>query len=263
VSSADPSELWWYHTIELPNGVVTKGWFDCRPVVDSIGFPASLAGKRCLDIGTFDGFWAYEMEKRGATDVTAIDVLDHTKWDWPPATDPKIVEQTGRAKRGGLGFEVARDALQSKVERIEMSVYDLDPEVHGQFDFIYMGSLILHLQDPVRALDAVRRVCRGEMVGCEGIDLALTLSHPRAPVAVLNGVGRPWWWSPNLAGLAQMYRSAGFEVIGKPKLIFMPIGAGQPKAKPNKRWLKTGGFQQAVETYKGSPHGVIHARPAV
>jgi hypothetical protein len=34
VSSADPSELWWYHTIELPNGVVTKGWFDCRPVVD-------------------------------------------------------------------------------------------------------------------------------------------------------------------------------------------------------------------------------------
>jgi hypothetical protein len=58
-----------------------------------------------------------------------------------------------------------------------------------------------------------------------------------------------------------MYRSAGFELDGKPKLIFMPIGEGQPKAKPSKRWLKTGGLQQAVETLKGSPHGAIHARP--
>lgn len=257
-----PDDLWWYHTIDLGGGVVTKGWFDCRPVVDTIGFPTSLAGKRCLDIGTFDGFWAFEMEKRGATDVTAIDLLDHMKWDWPPSMDPAIAQRMGRAKNAGVGFEVARDALQSKVERLEMSVYDLDPAVHGQFDFIYMGSLILHLQDPVRALDAVRRVCSGELLGCEGIDLALTLAHPRAPVAVLNGVGRPWWWSPNLAGLAQMYRSAGFEVIGKPKRIFMPLGAGQPKPKPSKRWLKTGGFQQAVEAYKGSPHGAIRARPS-
>jgi tRNA (mo5U34)-methyltransferase len=154
-----PEDLWWYHTIDLGNGVVTKGWFDCRPIVDTIGFPSSLAGKRCLDIGTFDGFWAYEMERRGASEVVAIDVLDHMQWDWPPSMDPSIAQQMGRAKNAGVGFEVARAALQSKVERLELSVYDLDPEVHGQFDFVYMGSLILHLRDPIRALDAVRRVC--------------------------------------------------------------------------------------------------------
>ena len=42
-----------------------------------------LDGKRCLDVGTYDGFWAFEIEQRGAKEVVAVDVLDPRRWDWP------------------------------------------------------------------------------------------------------------------------------------------------------------------------------------
>ncbi len=65
----------WYHTLELAPGITTPGFFDHRPMVDRYELPESLAGKRALDVGTFDGFWAFELERRGA-DVVALDVDD-------------------------------------------------------------------------------------------------------------------------------------------------------------------------------------------
>ena len=35
----------WYHTIDLGDGVVTKGMFDHRPVVDRYMLPADLSGR--------------------------------------------------------------------------------------------------------------------------------------------------------------------------------------------------------------------------
>ena len=43
-------------------------------MVERFGLPASLAGKTALDVGTADGFWAFEMERRGAARVVAIDL---------------------------------------------------------------------------------------------------------------------------------------------------------------------------------------------
>jgi len=58
-------ELSWYHSLELEPGYVTEGMFDLRPVVDRYGLPARMDGMRALDVGTWDGFWAFEMERRG------------------------------------------------------------------------------------------------------------------------------------------------------------------------------------------------------
>ena len=44
---------------------MTEGMFDLRPVVDRYGLPARMDGMRALDVGTWDGFWAFEMERRG------------------------------------------------------------------------------------------------------------------------------------------------------------------------------------------------------
>ena len=72
----------WYHTIDLPEGVSTPGWFDLRPTVDRMPWP-EVRGKRCLDVGTYDGFLAFELERRGASEVVATDIPDHRSWDWP------------------------------------------------------------------------------------------------------------------------------------------------------------------------------------
>ena len=64
----------WYHTIDLGNGQVTPGWFDMRPYVKHYGLPERMDGMRVLDCGTWDGFWAFELERRGAAEVVAIDL---------------------------------------------------------------------------------------------------------------------------------------------------------------------------------------------
>ena len=254
----------WYHTIELAPGIVTPGWFDTRPVVPRLPFPASLAGMRCLDVATFDGFWAFEMERRGAGEVHAIDVLDPRAWDWPVLSADETVAAINRRKEGGRGFEHARRALGSKVRFEERSVYALDPDDLGEFDFVYVGSLLLHLRDPVRALERVRSVCRGRLLLVDNIDLALTLLHPRRAVASLDGDGRPWWWKANLAALVRMVRSAGFEVEGPPTRLYMPPGRGHPSRRTLRpRTLRTAeGRQIALTALKGDPHAALLARPA-
>ena len=254
--------LEWYHTIELAPGVETPGWHDLRPIVEEVPFPASLAGKRCLDVGSFDGFWAFEMERRGADEVVAIDILDPEEWDWPLGSDPAIKTEIGRRKGAGEGFEIARRELGSSVRRIEKSVYDLDEAVAGRFDLVYLGSLLVHLREPVRAIEALRSVCDGTLIVVDGIDLPLSLLLPKLPVATLDGRGRPWWWYPNQAGLARIVEAGGFELVEGPRRIFLPPGRGQPLPGTSPRLLASReGRRQLVIKRRGDPHAVAVARP--
>ena len=41
-----------------------------------VPLPQRLDGLRCLDVSTSDGFWAAEMERRGAAETVAVDVRD-------------------------------------------------------------------------------------------------------------------------------------------------------------------------------------------
>src|ERR1700730_19119207 len=66
--------LKWYHTLELPGGYVTPGYFDLRAVSRKVPIPPSLSGLRCLDLASSDGFWAFEMARRGAEEVVRVGV---------------------------------------------------------------------------------------------------------------------------------------------------------------------------------------------
>ena len=253
----------WYHTIELAPGLTTPGYFDLRALADEV-LPPSLNGARCLDVATFDGFWATEMARRGAAEVVAVDILDARQWDWPVGSQALVVEVVGSRKGAGEGFEIAVEALGLEIERHELSVYDLASDTLGQFDFVYVGSLLLHLRDPVRAIERIAAVCRGNAVFVDAIDALLTRVHPRKPLAALDGVGRPWWWRPNLAGLARMVHAGGFEITGRPRRVVLKAGAGFKRRLPAPTALRH--RQVRVElrnAYLGDPHGVVQGRPRV
>jgi tRNA (mo5U34)-methyltransferase len=259
----------WYHTIELPEGNVTAGWFDTRATVGKVPLPASLEGKRCLDVGTWDGFWAFEMERRGAESVLAIDLQDQDQWDWPPETRLRGVIDAKRAKVEDFkdehaGFELAKEALGSNVEHRKLSIYDLDPATVGTFDFVFLGSLLLHLRDPVRALDALRSVVGDEAVIADTVDAIPSLLQRHTPTARLEGVNRPWWWQPNREGLLQMMRSAGFEVIEATRVYLLPLGAGHPRSPLRKLWRSARtarGRQEIIIRLGGIPHVAARVRP--
>lgn len=255
----------WYHTLELAPGVVTPGHFDLRPVVDRMPWP-DVRGKRCLDIGTYDGHLAFEMERRGASEVVALDIPDHRDWDWPPdvrAQGPdRLALLAGPEK--GAGFRVAHDALGSTVEKVDMSVYDLSAERVGTFDVVVCGSLLLHLRDPLRALEAVRGVCDGLFMSSEEIDLKLSVAHPRRPLARLEGSGeRAQWWVPNVAGHRRMVFAAGFEILRANRPHSAPFGEGHAARRGTLRSLPLRVFRSALTGTMGVPHAAVLARPRV
>lgn len=255
----------WYSTIQLAPGLATPGWFDHREFALRLPWP-SLQGKRCLDIGTFEGFWAYEMERRGASEVIAVDELDADKYDWPARAGADVRADMVQRTRGGEAFTRVREVLGSSVHREHCNIYDLNPERFGKFDCVYVGSVLLHLRDPIGALEAVRSVCKPDttVLAADAIDLETSLLFPKRQVATLEGMGRPWWWKPNVAGLARMYESAGFDLLDKPRRTFLKPGLGQPTSLPNRRALRTHLGREALVThFWGDPHAVIVARPAV
>ncbi|MBV8980807.1 MAG: hypothetical protein JO086_07890 [Acidimicrobiia bacterium] len=216
----------WYHTIELPGGVVTPGEYDLRPTLAKVPLPESLHGMRCLDVGTHDGFWAFEMERRGAAAVTAIDVADPADLDWPVAVPAFSAEAREELARRWGAFTVARDALGSAVERVDISVYDLVPERVGSFEFAFFGTLLHHLRDPVGALAAVRRVVDGRLLVCAVFSVSKTVLYPSSPVVELFEGQQPFWNYPNIAGLRRQMESAGWRVVGAGRPFLERFGSG-------------------------------------
>jgi len=242
------AEVEWYHSIELPGGITTPGWFDTRAAAAKVPLPARLDGRRCLDVGTWDGFWAFEMERRGAAHVTAIDIDDPERWDWPrQARGTAGVEVLRAVKGANAGFTIAHEALGSKVERRDVSVYELDPAQHGTFDLVFLGSLLLHLRDPVGALEAIRGVCTGELIVADTVELLPSLLFPRTPYARLEGKDRPWWWQPNRAAILRMVESAGFTPVKATRVYSVPTGPSHPPVRGLKGRL-------------GIPHVAVLAR---
>jgi tRNA (mo5U34)-methyltransferase len=182
--------------------------------------PAGLSGMRCLDVGTMDGFWAFEMERRGAASVTAIDLDDPEALDWPASLrgGDTTLDDT-KAER----FALAKRALGSSVERVTMSVYDLSPEL-GSFDFVYCGDLLIHLKNPVVAVEGIRSVTTGSAVIANNIKRFRF--REKQPIAELDGVDQFVWWYTNLAGLVRIVRAAGFARVEPSETFELPFREG-------------------------------------
>ena len=168
----------------------------------------------------------------------------------------------GKRKGAGEGFEVAKAALGSSVERHELSIYDLEPEKVGTFDFVYVGSLLLHLRDPVRGLEAVRSVCTGQLLAVDAIDVGLDHQAADAARRPSRRGGRPWWWKPNLAALRHMVSVAGFRVDRSPPPFVMPPGPGHPHPPMSRRLVANrAGRELALASRLGDPHAAVLASP--
>lgn len=154
-----------------------------------------MRGKRCLDVGTADGFWAFELERRGAASVLATDV-------------PSGFQSQCRPR-----FERARDALGSAVDYEERSVYELD----GEFDLAFLGYVLQVVADPLRALEAVRRVAR-ELVLLDTVSLPLSLlPSPLARLDARHDGGE--WFVFNPRGLRKACELAGWTVVAQTGIL--------------------------------------------
>lgn len=209
----------WYHRIDLGDGVVTPGPYDMAPHVASYGLPADMRGLRVLDVGPGNGFFSFEFERRGASAVVALDLPSWEAHDWGLAYRNELAEYSAeeRARYAETcmraPFELVRRELGSSVERFEGSVYELSREALGLFDLVFCASVLMHLRDPVLALERMRSVCTP---GATLVVSTATAEEDREePLATFVAEERQCnYWVMNPACLRRMLTFCGFEPTG-------------------------------------------------
>ena len=190
------AKLPWYHTIDLGNGVVTPGQDNSPKKLKRLCFPESFAGKTVLDMGTWNGFFSYEAERRGAKRVLATD---------------KFVWQTPGHREA---FHLAKAALNSKIEEMEIDVFDISRETVGEFDIVFFMGVLYHMRHPVLSLEKLAGVTR-EMAIIETVVDMLGHKRPAMAYYETNELYGDYsnWVGPNPAAVCAMLRTAGFKRV--------------------------------------------------
>jgi len=229
----------WYHTIDLGGGVVTHGVDNSPFRLARVQLPASLHGKTVLDIGAWDGFFSFECERRGAARVVAA---DHFSWH-------------GGGWGTKAGFTLAREALGSRVEDVDIDVMDLGPERIGTFDLVLFLGVLYHLRHPFLALERVASVTREYLILETVVDLVGFRRPAMAfyPGRELNNDPTNWW-GPNIPAVRGMLESLGFSEVTistpQPNAIYRAARALYHRAR---------GKNTVAESFR-QDRAVFHAR---
>lgn len=193
------AQLRWHHSMDLGHGIVTPGQDNSARKLARLQLPASLAGKTVLDVGAWDGFFSFEAERRGATRVLATD-----SYCWNGSHD-------WGSRRG---FDLARGALNSKVEDRMIDVLELSPEKVGMFDVVLFLGVLYHMKHPLLAVERVASVTRAMLV----LETAVDMLNCRRPAMAFYpgdelGQDTTNWCGPNPAAVVGMLKVAGFKRV--------------------------------------------------
>ena len=202
----------WYHSIELAPGVVTPGQVDLRGLAARV-LPDDLSGLRALDVGTFDGFWAFELERRGAQ-VIAIDVERLEAAEWPPLSRERLEREGARAGRGtGPGVRARRRGARLGGRATARERLRTLPRGRrrARRPRLQRRDHAAPARPGAGAGADRRRAGRGRGAAAAGAVLApADLLSPRRPAASFGAAVEGFtWWLPNLAALGGWLRAAG------------------------------------------------------
>jgi tRNA (mo5U34)-methyltransferase len=226
------AEIKWWHSIDLGHGIVTPGPDDSPGKLRDLALPERLDDRSVLDIGAWDGFFSFEAERRGAARVLATD-----SYAWE-----------GRSGASKRGFELAHQALGSKVEDRHIDPTELSPEAVGTFDVVLFLGVLYHLRDPLGVLERVASVTAPG--GLCVVETFVDLLHVRQPAAAfypfdeLNGDPTNWFGF-NPAGATAAVRAVGFSRVQR-------IGVYRDSRGP-RRLLRTAGMAGARLVRRNRP----------
>jgi tRNA (mo5U34)-methyltransferase len=212
----------WFHTFSLDgDALYTPGVArDHRYRIPAL--PADLTGRSVLDVGTFDGFYAFLAEARGARRVVAVDNEQYRDW---------VRARWGVELKGGEGFRAIAELLRSAVEYRRLDAFHLDL-LGERFDLIFCFGILHRVENPLGLLQVLRRrlAAEGEVLvetyGVANRDLedeaAIRVFEPGEVYARDEFV----YWGFAGESLGRLARHAGF---GSLEVTGQPIVEGHPR----------------------------------
>jgi tRNA (mo5U34)-methyltransferase len=197
-------QFWWYHSIDLGNGIVTRGIKSPElHAQEAAAFfdPIRMKGTSVVDIGAWNGFYSFEAKRRRAKRVLATDSYcwNHEQF------------------RGRETFDLARSALGLDIETLTIDVPELSPEKLGTFDVVLFLGVLYHLFDPIDGLRRAASLAKEVLVVETHTDLQ-ELKRPAMvlyPGSELNNDPTNWW-GPNVACVKELLKTMGFVRIDGP-----------------------------------------------
>lgn len=224
----------WWHTLDLGQGVVTPGKKTRRILEDQLrqcNLP-DLRGRTVLDIGAWDGFFSFHAERSGAARVLA---LDHYVWSIDFSNlqpTPRLPEHDPARWRpaelpGKRGFDLAHRALGSRVETIVTDFMETDLGALGQFDVVFYLGVLYHMRHPLLALERLAQVTRDmavietEAVCIPGLEDRAFCQFFEADELSADPTN---WWSPNAQAVIGLCRAAGFRKVEIQRPL-QPVGS--------------------------------------
>jgi tRNA (mo5U34)-methyltransferase len=211
----------WFHTFALNRreGLYTPGVArDHRYRIPAL--PQRFDGCSVLDVGAFDGFYAFLAEARGARRVVAIDNEQYRLW---------VRARWDVELRGGEGFRAIHALLSSRVEYRRLDAFEMGA-MDERFDLVYCFGILHRVENPLALLRLTReRVAPGgrvlvETYGSAGADNgpAIDVLEPRSVYPGDDYV----YWGFAAAGLERLAKQAGFESV---EVIDRPVVDGHPR----------------------------------
>jgi tRNA (mo5U34)-methyltransferase len=192
------NELDWVHSIDLGNGIVTPGKWPKQVLTARAFDDIDFRGKKVLDIGCWDGLWAFEAEKRGAAEIFATDYISQRSFK---------EQQT---------FLLAHKILQSKVKYYpNVSVFNIGSLGIIDFDIVLFLGVYYHLRDPLLAFARLRQVIKEGGTIVVGGDVIQNSGRPFARFYYHNLVANDAsnWWVPTTRCLHEWIESSFFTIV--------------------------------------------------
>ena len=212
----------WFHTFSLDGkSLYTPG--AARDHRYRIPFlPRDLSDRRILDVGTFDGFYAFLAEARGARRVVAVDNEQCREW---------VRARWNVELEGGEGFRAIAELLNSKVEYRRLDAFELD-RLDELFDLIFCFGILHRVKSPLGLLEVLRRrlIPRGRVL-LESYGVANRKFEGEAGIHVCEP-GEVYarddfvYWGFTGESLARLGRHAGFAEV---EILGTPVIDGHPR----------------------------------
>jgi tRNA (mo5U34)-methyltransferase len=192
----DSARFVWHQRFELVPEIYTPGERDIEYLLRVASLPRDLSGKSVLDIGTANGGAAFSLERLGADRVIAVDIYPP---DW-------------------FGFDALSEFLQSKVDYVQGTVYELPDLLAGErFDLVLFWGVLYHLRHPLLALDGVSAALHDH--GEASIETAVMDEDHAAVAEFYRGDGfaddASNWFVPSVACFEDWCVSSGLEPLEK------------------------------------------------
>jgi tRNA (mo5U34)-methyltransferase len=239
----------WYHRIDLGQGIVTPGfpWETLWDNVRVVRQRTDYRQKSVLDLGSWDGMWAFEAEMLGAAVVVATDCMNYWQIPWQQGMNNLLLVREALFSAVIPLWNVAPTNLRDRLDGILHS----HPRLEGGFDIVQHLGLLYHLRDPLLSLAQARSVLRDD-----GTLLLETAIHSADTTCAMhfNAGGRAiyddftTWWVPTLPCLREMLAASLFELEAEnllaPGDATNPVGriavvarAVPPRNKVGERYL--------------------------